>query len=65
MTRVAENIRGYAYDDVDVSSSPVSLEDLDRLKAAVGFTAEDERYLRLAGGVLSGQTQAIVRHWRG
>jgi hypothetical protein len=64
MTRVAENLRGYAYGEADISSSPVSLEDLERLKATVGFTAEDERYLRLAGGVLGGQTQAIVRHWR-
>jgi len=64
MTRVPESIAGYAYGKLDVAASPVTVEDLERLKETVGFTSEDERYLRLAGGVLSGQTRAIVLLWR-
>jgi len=64
MMRVAENLPGYDYGSAAVSASPVSLEDLELLKVTVGFTLEDERYLRLAGEVLQGQTRAIVLLWR-
>ena len=39
-------------------------EELEQLKITVGLTADDERYLRLAGEVLTGQTRAVVLHWR-
>ncbi len=55
---------GYTYGDTAVGTSAVSLEELDQLKVSVGFTADDERYLRKAGEVLEGQTRQIVAHWR-
>lgn len=30
----------------------------------MGFTLEDERFLRLAGEVLANQTKRVVEHWR-
>jgi hypothetical protein len=62
--RVAEQIPGYAYGSSEVTRSPVSLEELDKLKTSLGFTAEDQRYLALAGEVLADQTKQIVEHWR-
>jgi hypothetical protein len=64
MTRVAENIPGYDYGSAAVPASPASLQDLELLKLTVGFTPDDERYLRLAGEVLQGQTRKIVLLWR-
>ena len=40
------------------------MKELDDLKVSAGFTQQDERYLRLAGEVLAGQTRQIVEHWR-
>jgi hypothetical protein len=65
MKTVASNIPAYAYGNAGVGAASVSLEDLERLKVTIGFTAEDERFLRLAGEVLADQTQRIVEHWRG
>jgi hypothetical protein len=59
-----ENIPGYTYGSPEVARSPVSLQDLERLKTSAGFTQEDERYLRMAGAVLADQTEKIVNHWR-
>jgi hypothetical protein len=64
MREAAENIAGYAFGAAEIPRSPVTLQDLEQLKISVGFTDEDVRYLALAGEVLSGQTRAIVAHWR-
>jgi hypothetical protein len=64
MKKVADEIPSYTYGMSVVETSTVSLDELERLKSSVGFTDEDERYLRLAGDVLSGQTKQIVEHWR-
>jgi len=64
MNKVAEHIHGYTYGTADVPLSPVSAQELENLKASVGFTEEDQRYLRMAGEVLAGQTKQIVDHWR-
>jgi hypothetical protein len=64
MKTVAENIHGYTYGTAEAAKSPVSLQELEALKASVGFTAEDQRYLQLAGEVLSDQTKQLVDHWR-
>jgi Protoglobin len=64
MKKVADEIPSYTYGMSVVETSTVSLDELERLKISVGFTDEDERYLRLAGDVLSGQTKEIVEHWR-
>ena len=42
----------------------MSLKELQELKISAGFAEEDERYLRLAGQVLSDQTKQLVDHWR-
>ncbi len=64
MKKVSEQIHGYNYGNADVAMSPVSMHDLENLKTTVGWTDEDQRYLRLAGEVLQHQTKAIVDHWR-
>ncbi len=64
MKRVADKIPAYTYGTAAVPPSPVSLDELEKLRISAGFTAEDERLLRLAGAVLAGQTKQIVNHWR-
>ena len=61
---VAEQVPGYTYGTDAVAPSPITLQELDVLKVTVSFTEEDQRYLRLAGEVLSGQTREVVLHWR-
>ncbi len=64
MKTVAEHIHGYTYGTAGVAASPVTLEELEALKVSVGFTSENQRYLQLAGEVLSDQTRRIVERWR-
>lgn len=64
MKTVAKKIPGYSFGAADVHPSPVSIQDFERLKISAGFTDEDTQYLRLAGEVLSDQTEKIVAHWR-
>ena len=64
MKKVADQIPAYTYGTSDVMVSPVSLDELETLKASAGFTVEDEQFLRLAGQVLASQTNRIVTHWR-
>lgn len=61
----SDEIHGYTYGEPEVAASAVTLQQLDDLKASVGMTGADERYLGLAGGVLADQTAEIVEHWRG
>ena len=64
MVKVPGAMPAYTYGEAAVATSPVSLEEFEQLKVSVGFTADDERYLRKAGEVLEGQTKQIVAHWR-
>ena len=64
MKMISKHMHGYNYGDAGVGPSPVSVEDLASLKVSVGFTDEDERYLRMAGEVLAEQTKAVVDEWR-
>jgi hypothetical protein len=64
MKQVADSIPGYTYGSPEIVPSPVSLEELEALKSTVGWSSEDERFLRMAGTVLADQTRAIVEHWR-
>lgn len=57
------SIPGYTYGQV--RPSPVTTDDFDLLKQTVLFTEIDEQYLRLAGDVLIGQTDAILDVWYG
>ncbi len=59
-----ERIPGYTSGTADAAHSPLSLDDLDRLKKAVGLTSDDEIYLRMAGEVLADQADQMVSAWR-
>nr|BCX01087.1 MAG: hypothetical protein KatS3mg041_1133 [Bacteroidota bacterium] len=58
-------IPGYTYGTAEVARSPITDEDFARLKAAVLWTEEDERYLRMAGEVLSDQVEEVLDLWYG
>ncbi len=64
MKRVAEDIHGYTYGAEEIGASPLTMKELEELKTTAGLTAEDERYLKLAGVVLADRTAQIVNHWR-
>lgn len=58
-----QNIPGYTYGSA--APSPVTLKELEDLKKAVLFTAEDEKYLKMAGEVLKDQIEAVLDLWYG
>ena len=62
--RHPERISGYTYGAGEAARSPLTLADLDRLKAAVDLTEEDERWLHTAGDVLADQADEMVATWR-
>ena len=64
MKEGTEDIAGYDYGSKVVPRSPISLQELEDLKATVNFGEEEKRYLRMAGEVLADQTRQIVEHWR-
>lgn len=64
MKKVADDIPGYTYGTDQVARSPVSMEDFEKSRQSIGFTAEDTRYLRMAGEVLADQAKDLVDHWR-
>ncbi len=57
-------VPGYTYGSAAVAKSPVTLAELEELKASANFTAEDERWLRHAGELLAPHTAEIVGAWR-
>ncbi|MCS7275759.1 MAG: protoglobin domain-containing protein [Dehalococcoidia bacterium] len=57
------DIPGYDYGRA--GPSPLTLDDLRSLQAAVSFDDEDERYLRLAGEVLADQVEQVLDVWYG
>jgi hypothetical protein len=59
-----ERIRGYTYRTAQAARSPLTMEDLDHLKAAVGLTAEDEAALADAAEILADQADDMVTAWR-
>ena len=64
MKMVSHHIPGYDFGAVEVKTSPVSMKELESLKASVGFTEEDRLFLQMAGEVLGDQTKQIVEQWR-
>jgi Protoglobin len=64
MKKIADDIHGYTYGTTEVATSPVSMREMEELKVSVGFTEEDQHYLKLAGDILADQTKQIVEHWR-
>ncbi|MFC4590838.1 protoglobin domain-containing protein [Sphaerisporangium corydalis] len=59
-----ERIPGYTYGTDEATSSPLTLEDLARLKEAVWLTADDERALREAAEILADQADDMVTAYR-
>jgi hypothetical protein len=53
------------YDFGRVPPSPVTLEELNQLNAAAGFTDADAHALKRAGEILVPQAEAMVDEWRG
>jgi hypothetical protein len=62
---MSTTIPGYTYGSADVARSPLSLDDLDRLKQTVLLTDEDIRYLRLSREVLADQVENVLDVWYG
>lgn len=58
-----QTIPGYDFGASSVERSPVTLEEFQILRRTVGFDEADERYLRLAGGVLEEQVDGYLDHW--
>lgn len=58
-------VPGYAYGSPKLQHSPVSLDELDKLKQSVLFSQEDEKYLHMAGEILVPQTKEILDVWYG
>ncbi|HXV92466.1 MAG TPA: protoglobin domain-containing protein [Pseudonocardia sp.] len=59
------HIPGYVYDDPALPPSPVTIEDLDRLRTTLLFDEGDEAALRLAGEVLADQVEDVLDVWYG
>lgn len=60
-----EPITGYDYGKATLEPSPISLQDLALLKKTLLWSDQDERYLTMAGSVLSDQTDDILDLWYG
>ena len=62
---MSSSIPGYTYGTDQVARSPLTLEDLELLKATVLFTDEDVAALRLSRGILMDQVPAVLDVWYG
>lgn len=60
-----EHMKGYTYGERTLAASPVTLADLDLLKKTLLWSADDDRFLKMAGDVLSDQTNDILDLWYG
>lgn len=58
-------MKGYTYGERTLAASPVTLADLDLLKKTLLWSADDDRFLKMAGDVLSDQTNDILDLWYG
>src|ERR1700754_3231440 len=64
VVRHPERIAGYTYGTAEAATSPLTLDDLEHLKATAGITADDEDALREAAAVLADQADDMVTEWR-
>jgi hypothetical protein len=64
VTEHPERIAGYTYGTGEAATSPLTLQDLKRLKEAVWLTPADEEALREAAEVLADQADDMVTAWR-
>ncbi len=58
------SIAGYDYGRAGVARSPVSLDELHQLEAAVGWSAEDARTLQRHGELFKDHAEQMVDSWR-
>jgi hypothetical protein len=65
MSQDASTISGYSFGSSELPRSPVSENELGLLEATVLWTADDERYIRMAGDVLADQVEAVLDVWYG
>jgi Protoglobin len=64
VTEQPERIAGYTYGSDEAATSPLTMEDLERLKAVVWLTPEDEVALAEAAAVLADQADDMVTAYR-
>lgn len=60
-----QNIPGYDYGKATLETSPVTLNDLALLKKTLLWSADDDRYLKMAGDVLKDQVNDVLDLWYG
>ncbi|MCO5167510.1 MAG: protoglobin domain-containing protein [Planctomycetes bacterium] len=65
MTTPAPTIPGYALGDPSLTRSPVTLDDLARLRATLLLGDDDVAALRRSRDVLADQTEAVLDTWYG
>ncbi|NJO03652.1 MAG: protogloblin ApPgb [Bacteroidia bacterium] len=58
-------MQGYTYGQASVASSPLSLQDLERLQKTLLWSEADDQALQMAGEVLKDQTNDILDLWYG
>lgn len=58
-------IAGYTYGTAAVPRAPISLQEFEKIKAAVLFGDEDVKYLHMSHDVLSDQVEAVLDVWYG
>jgi IS1 family transposase len=61
----AQSIPGYTFGTPEVARSPVTGEDVELLQATLLWSADDDRYLRMAGEVLADQVDDVLELWYG
>lgn len=63
--RVSPDIPGYALGSRSIAKAPITLAELDEIKASLLMTEEDLEYLRLSRGVLEPHVEELVGVWYG
>lgn len=61
----ATDLPGYNPGSPEVAKSPITMDELKKLKASTFFGDEDIVYLRLSYDVLKDQSEELVKMWRG
>ncbi|MEV7969212.1 hypothetical protein AB0O34_24950 [Sphaerisporangium sp. NPDC088356] len=64
VTEHPDQIPGYTYGTDEAATSPLTLQDLQRLKDTVWLTPDDEQALRQAAEILTDQADDMVTAWR-
>ena len=65
MSQTNTRAPGYRLGDPELAPSPISLDELEEMKASVLFGDDDVRALRRAQAILEPQTEAILDVWYG